>query len=727
LEPNRRKFLQTFLSVPVTYAASRASISSPRHLPALSDEFLFGASVYPELQTREEWRRMLTHFQNAHMNTVRVSESSWGNLETVPGRYDFGWLRDFLDILEERRMKAILGTSSYVPPQWLVGEHPEILVQPLPGYPGDPMSRKSPCLNHSLYREACRRYISAIGQEFKDHPAVIGWQLDNEIEFLMGVICYNPACEKAWHEWLKKTYQMPQEFNSSLDLVSWGMKIDSFDEVPQPRMAVEGLGAYVEFVGDTNARRDLPALGLANFHFRRDVVLGFLAEQAQTLRGAGVSQWITTDWNTVWTAVADDPKAGEIMDIAGLNYYQPKEDNLDFWKTLTWHQDMHRSAYGRKYFLTTENRFGTTGATFIWDPFPTKAQFRMWGLQATAFGTSGLLYWSGNRWRGGHWPQWGGLLDWSGRPEPDFSWAAELGEFFSNWGGHLLEHPVKASAVVLTDFDQRATLAVYPHIKSSLSVLPQSFDAFHRLGIGVDSMNLSAAENSGNLEKYSLVLIPAATALDNAKISEALAEYVRKGGVVVITPFTAYTDWNGIFRGDGFGANLKELTGTLVRTIRWVGVSTTSGKQDPEVEWQGGGMQGVSSVGLEGYCEFMEVSPQAEIIANFRSVQAILNGKPAVVRAKHDRGTVVKLGFWPQDDSLLRLIARWIPENDGFLTAPAPEGVAAVPRDDASLFIVNTTSKVKQIGLRKPGHDRLSDASFHGVMNLEPYQVLWLS
>ena len=81
-----------------------------------STEFLFGASVYPELQTKDEWNKMLDQFQRAHMNGVRVSESSWGNLETAAGKYNFAWLRSFLDDLQKRNMKAILGTGSYVSP-----------------------------------------------------------------------------------------------------------------------------------------------------------------------------------------------------------------------------------------------------------------------------------------------------------------------------------------------------------------------------------------------------------------------------------------------------------------------------------------------------------------------------------------------------------------------------------------------------------------------------------
>ena len=129
-----------------------------------------------------------------------------------------------------------------------------------------------------------------------------------------------------------------QEFNEKLDLVDWGMKIQSFDEVPQPRRGVEER---------SDVRIALPALSLAEFHFRRDVILGFLAEQASLIRAAGAQQWIFTDWNPVWTAIADDPKAQAFMSIAGLNYYQASSDKPPSWNDAPWHLDMHRSCYGK--------------------------------------------------------------------------------------------------------------------------------------------------------------------------------------------------------------------------------------------------------------------------------------------------------------------------------------------------------------------------------------------
>ena len=225
-------------------------------------------------------------------------------------------------------------------------------------------------------------------------------------------------------------------------------------------------------------------------------------------------------------------------------------------------------------------------------------------------------------------------------------------------------------------------------------------------------------------------------------MTASLLEFTQGGGVVIITPFTSYMDKDGIFRSDGFAANLRELTGGLVRTIRWMGSSNSPSpartpsfgfgssslttRLDPEVEWKGGGLSGFSAVGLEGYCEFLEVDSSAETIAVFKCSQAILNGRPAATERKVGRGVVVKLGFWPRDDSLLRLINHLVPESRSFLAGPAPQGIVAVPHSDNSLFVVNTTGHEIPVRLARSGADRLSAAKVTGDVKLQPYQVLWL-
>lgn len=717
----RREFLR---SVALTAPALSRLSSMPgfaQQRTRVSERFLFGADVYPDIESAAQNESLLDLLERAHMNIVRVGEANWGNLELAPGQFNFGWLRDFLDKLHRRGISAILGTSTFVPPQWLVAAHPETLVVLEPGSgPSDPMSRHCPCLNHPLYRQACQRYIQALALEFRDHPAILAWQLDNEIESVVERICYNPACEKAWRQWLAQTYHSPKEFNQRLDLVDWGMEIQSFDEVPQPRPGVEGDPS-------ADVHRSLPALSLAELHFRHDVILGFLSEQASILRRNGADQWVLTDWNPVWTALADEPQAQAFMSIAGLNYYQTSLDKPASWNDSPWHLDMHRSCYQKGQFIVTETRFGVTGGTEMWDPAPTKEQFHMWDLQLAAFGASGMLYWTGNRWRGGHWPQWGGLMDWSGHAEPDVPWAAELGQFFAKWGPTLLAHPVDSRAVVLTDFDNRAALEIYPHIPHSRTVFTDTFSALHRLGIGTDTINSLRAEDLGNLRKYDALFLPAATALDNPLAVDAMHRYVIDGGTVIVTPFTAYMDHDGIFRDDGFGANLAGLTGGLVRTIRWTGSPQDGEKEQLYVNWTGSPLTGRSPVGLDGFMEYFEIQqPDTKVIAVFDSRQEIVNGKPAATARALGRGQVIKLAFWPQDDSFLNLIGKVVPGTRNLLAAPLPDGVLAVPRSDNSLFVINATSQAQSISLRKSSADRIGNRSVSTQENLRGYQVLWL-
>src|SRR5947209_3931385 len=140
-------------SVPVTSKRKKPwSIGTPSPTPRRNGSALT-ASIHPNASARR------TRWPGPRSFWPRTKPPS----STGPGPSDFGLLRDFLNGLERRQMQALLGTATFIPPQWLVAAHPETLVQLLPGLAGHPMSRHSPCLNHPLYREACQRFLRALG------------------------------------------------------------------------------------------------------------------------------------------------------------------------------------------------------------------------------------------------------------------------------------------------------------------------------------------------------------------------------------------------------------------------------------------------------------------------------------------------------------------------------------------------------------------------------------
>ncbi len=316
------------------------------------DEFIFGASIYPELLTNEQQLELLEILKAAHCNVVRVADSSWGNLEVAPGRYDFGWLITFLDNAHQAGFKTILGTGTYIAPQWLTAEHPEVLVQNRPGVWVHSMLRKAACLHHPRYRQAVWNYIRALAAATKDHPSVTAWQLDNEIEFILPRLCHNKSCVDAWHRWLEAQYGRVDSLNLELGLQGWGLEVRDFKSVSLP------------------THSQLKALNLAALRFRRDTILDFLKEQVRLLRQSGVTDEISTDWNLTWLGVSDDPVAEDLLDFSGVNVYHAEGHNTTWWKEVNWQLDRHRSAHDDGHYLVMKPRSVMSAQAASSAPFP---------------------------------------------------------------------------------------------------------------------------------------------------------------------------------------------------------------------------------------------------------------------------------------------------------------------------------------------------------------------
>ncbi len=673
-----------------------------------TDVFLYGASVYPEIQTKEAQIKMLDLFSKAGFTVLRLGESAWGNLEPAPGKFNFGWLKYFLDEMHKRNMKAILGTCSYIPPQWLAAKHPEILMQYSDGSKANPMGRHAECRNSPLFRAELEKFILAYAAAFKDHPAVIGWQLDNEIEQNIGRIDYNEANKKAWTAWLQKTYRSVDTLNNRLGLKAWGLQASAIEDVPLPSKSNDGY---------------LSALSLAALHFDRDNIIEYFNWQKSLLRKAGVMQWITTDWITTNHTIADEPAFKDILDIFGVNEYQPTEDAPNEWAYQAMFNDIHRSTNKDGHFLVTETRIGPTASEKIWTASASHQQFITWIIQPAAFGASCVMHWSGNRFNGGHWPHWGGMLDWSGNPEPDFEWTVELAAFFKKWANNLITTTVDAKAAVLTDFDNRAALEIYPHTPSSSSANPvmEAFEAFYRNGIGVDAITAASAKNYKHLKKYKILVIAAASCLDGNALKPALKQFAENGGVIIVAPFTGYQNWDGVFRNEGFAADLSDLTGSVTRTVRLLPGNKTNFVQRNN-EWK----MDSSAIGMEGFTEILKVKKDAEVIAHFSTNEDVMNTKLLATIKRTGKGSVIKLAYWPANNQFTTIIKQLAQSSDLYLNEPLPPGVQAVPRTDKSFFIINTLSSTVKVSLAKPMTDRISSNKYDATFELKPYGILWL-
>lgn len=142
---------------------------------------LYGVSYYHEYMPYERLEEDVKMMEKAGINVVRLGESTWGLWEPREGEFEFAWMERIINRFHKAEIKVILGTPTYSIPVWLYRKYPEIQVKKIGQCERTPYGlRQHADITHPAYLYYSERVIRQIVLHFKDNPAVIGYQIDNE-------------------------------------------------------------------------------------------------------------------------------------------------------------------------------------------------------------------------------------------------------------------------------------------------------------------------------------------------------------------------------------------------------------------------------------------------------------------------------------------------------------------------------------------------------------------
>ena len=272
---------------------SAAAAQTGTFAPDRMETVLYGVAYYPEYMPYDRVDKDVAMMQKAGITVVRVGESTWSSWEPRDGDFQFAWMERVIDKMQQAGIKVILGTPTYTIPTWLYKAHPEILVThngtapPLrnPYYPTYPPSlppgyygpRQNMDFLNPDYRRYAERVIRQVVGHFHKHPAVIGYQIDNET-FPNGVP--TPYTERAFLDRLKHKYETTDVLNRIWGLAYWGQLVDRWEDLP-PRDGILNPGYKLEWE-----------------NFQHDIVTEFLAWQAKIVNEyKRPDQFITQDFS----------------------------------------------------------------------------------------------------------------------------------------------------------------------------------------------------------------------------------------------------------------------------------------------------------------------------------------------------------------------------------------------------------------------------------------------
>lgn len=582
-----------------------------------------GVCYYPEHWPEEMWPKDAAEMHKMGISLVRIGEFAWSRIQPDRHRFDWSWLDRAIDTLAKAGLKVIIGTPSATPPRWLITERPDILAVDAAGAPRNFGSRRHYCFSSSYYRDEAAKMAGHLAERYGHHPAVYGWQIDNEYGCHETVVSYSKNATVAFREWCAEKYKDINELNRAWGNVFWSMEYTRWDDILPP----------VQTVTEPN-----PAHTLDWRRFSSDQVTKFNQAQVQVIRKASPSAKIMhnsmgffTEYDHYDLAKDLDGIGWDSYPLGALDKYNFPESSKKSW-VRTGHPDMaafHHDLYrgiGTSFWGVLEQQPGPVN----WadhNPVPLPGMVRLWSLEAFAHGADFVSYF---RWR--QFPRAQEQMH-AGLKRPDNSLsqggkeAITVSEELSKL--QVAQTTPQAPIALIFDYESQWLFETQPQGQnfSYISLVFEWYSACRKLGLNIDVVGKNA-----NLSGYKGILVPSLPISDDKFIEKV------KGfdGFVVFGPRTCS-------KTSEFSIPAELAPGGLRKTLGFKVCDVESLRDGLNVAVEGKDLKGSFTI----WREYIEIDG-CEVIAKTK------DGAPAVLAAKQ----LFYVAGWPDEALLESLFLR---------------------------------------------------------------------
>ncbi|WP_138753155.1 beta-galactosidase [Paenibacillus sinopodophylli] len=482
------------------------------------NKLMYGVAYYDEYMPYERLDEDIRMMKEAGINVVRIAESTWSTHEPQNGVFDFSSVDKVLDAMHAAGIAVIVGTPTYAVPAWMVKEHPDVLAETAKG-PGKYGARQIMDITNPSYLFYSERIIRKLISRVSKHPAVIGYQTDNETKHYDTA---GPNVQLQFVKYIRNHYKTLDNINELFGLDYWSNRINSWEEFPS-------------VVGTING-----SLGAEFAKFQRTLVNEFLAWQAALVNEyKQPGQFVTQNFDFEWRGYSfgvqpsvDHFAAAEPFDIAGVDIYHPSQADLTGIE-ISFGGDMTRSLKKNNYLVLE-----TQAQAFPhWTPYP--GQLRLLAFSHLASGANMVAYWHWHSIHNSFETYWKGLLSHDLKPNPVYNEAKTVGADFARLSDELIHLKKSNQVAVMVSNEALSAMEWFklPDGKGYNDVVRALYDELFKLNVEVDFIQPSYA----SLSDYKLIIVPALYAAATADL-ERLNEFVRNGGHVVYTFKSGFAD-----------------------------------------------------------------------------------------------------------------------------------------------------------------------------------------
>ena len=541
-----KRTLLAFASSCAIAAAMPATAQTPPSAVPAFPTILYGAAYYHEYMPSERLDKDVAMMKAAGFNVVRLGESTWSLWEPEDGRFEYAWMDRVIDAMGKAGIKVIMGTPTYSIPAWMARQNPEILARKFNGVQNTYGMRQNMNTDSAAYRFYAERLIRKIAARYKDNPHVIGWQVDNETS------SYGAANDDVFvrfQHYLEKKFGTPEALSKAWLLNYWGQNLHSWADLPRPDGA-QSTGYKLEWSRWSQMR-----------------VTDFLAWQSGLIReNAAPRQFVTHDFAGSMHSDVNEEAVSKALDIPAVNiYYWGLREHYNG-ADQTLQADFTRSLK-RGNFLVTETNAQTTDWSSSFQYPPYDGQFRQDVYTHLANGANMVEYWHWSSVHANQETYWKGVLSHEMEPNRAYAEMGMTGRELKKIGPRLVNLKIRNDVAILWSRDSLNALNDMPFAKQSQwggngtkadygSLVRQLHRALYDLNVGADFVFPDAQDFSS----YKLLIVPSLYVADDAMLRR-IADYIRKGGRVVMTFKSGFTDENTTVRYTMAPGPLREALG----------------------------------------------------------------------------------------------------------------------------------------------------------------------
>ena len=645
-----------------------------------------GCAYYPEDWDESEIPYDIAKMKEAGISCARIGEFAWKKMEPKEGEYDFTWLHRVVDALREAGIAVVMGTPTATPPHWLLKKYPEIPVLHENGTRTSHGGRRHGCSNNPDYLTACDKIVTKMAEEFGSDPAIIGWQIDNEI-YTWDPGCLCEHCKKNFHDRLRAEYGSVEEINRRWNLNLFSQAYDDIDDIPAAVGTWHNPHIQYEW---TMAHHDADRRFV---HRQYDILKKYTSAPV----GTDMMPLNGLDYETM----------NEKLDVVQFNHYNDPNNLTDciFWF------DYLRTLKDRP-FWNTETQTTWNGSVAMDQHIKPEGYCRLNSWLPVALGGEANMYWLWRQHWAGHELVHGSVLSPEGRPVHTFGEVQQTAEEFDKASELIASTKVK-SEVALHYTSKGWNLFEKQPIVSGLNYTGEIM-AFHRaLRRTGHCPDVIGAKHT--LDGYKLLFSPMQMTLEYEDMAEKIFAWVENGGTWVCGPMTDIRNSIGAHYTKSAMGYLEEKLGVTLD------YSVPTNGSVIKAAWSDG-----EEMTMRRYAECYSLPENADSMAKITSGHSALIGENILASIPYGKGRVILLGTFPDDaglDKLVKAAASTAEVKPFATTGNLVISTRSGDNGEEALIVCETAFRSGTITLTKEMTDILTGETCIGETPIAPYDI----